>query len=83
MKSETERETLQMKKIFFILTSGAHISEKEKYAIDFCIHISTPGPFKSFNQIKISPHRVSAFCESITGMSMWRGYYIEPGSPGQ
>lgn len=68
-----------MKRKSFIMTSGIHSFKKEKYVIDFCAHITTPGPFKSFNLT----HGVSTFCGSITGTFVWMGCYTEPESPGQ
>lgn len=50
---------------------------------NFCVHITTPGPFNSFNQMNTAPHGVSAFCGSITGTFVWLGCFIESGSPGQ
>lgn len=68
-----------MKRKFFIMTSGGHSFKKEKYVIDFCAHVTTLGPFKSFSLT----NGVSAFCGSITGTFVQMGCYTEPESPGQ
>lgn len=66
-ESETERNPANEKKILY--SSGVHSFKIEKHVIDFCAHITTCGPFKSFSLT----HGVSAFCESITGTFVWMG----------
>ena len=78
---QREKSCKWKKKIFF-LTSGVHSFEKEKYGIYISVHITTSGPFKSFNQIKL-PLTEWAHFVGQSQACLWMGCFVEPGSPGQ
>lgn len=53
--------------------------KKKNRVHDSCVHITTPGPFNSFNQMNTAPHGVSAFCGSITGTFVLAGFLYRVG----